>query len=174
MQVVCDSIAISKYPLVITSYSIHYTKLYDETLLTGALSDAPAAERFLAIVARQATRLEAIIDDLLALSRIEQSAGQEAIPLRRGAIRPVLLAAQQVCQPAAVEKNLKLRLFCSDELQGKINAPLLEQAVVNLLTNAIKYSPTDATRITSYNVCYTKLLRDRERRSGRSPAPLCQ
>ncbi len=116
-----------------------------ETLLTGALSDAPAAERFLAIVARQATRLEAIIDDLLALSRIEQGAGQETIPLRRAAIRPVLLAAQQACQPAAAEKNLKLRLFCSDELQGKINAPLLEQAVVNLLTNAIKYSPTDAT-----------------------------
>ncbi|MDY0269188.1 ATP-binding protein [Trichloromonas sp.] len=113
-----------------------------ETLLGGgALGDPAAAERFLAIVARQASRLEAIVDDLLALSRIEQDAGAASIPLVTAPVWPVLHAAQQVCQSAADEKQLEIRLFCSSELRGRINAPLLEQALVNLLTNAVKYSP---------------------------------
>ena len=113
-----------------------------ETLLGGgALGEPAAAERFLAIVARQASRLEAIVDDLLALSRIEQDAGAATIPLVPAPVWPVLHAAQQVCQPAADEKQLEIRLFCSSELRGRINAPLLEQALVNLLTNAVKYSP---------------------------------
>ncbi|WP_432823307.1 ATP-binding protein [Trichloromonas sp.] len=112
-----------------------------ETLLAGAMNEPQAAERFLAIVARQSDRLEAIIDDLLALSRVEQDAEQDAVPLALGGIRPVLVAAQQACQQAADEKNVEIRLFCSAAVRGRINAPLLEQAVVNLLTNAIKYSP---------------------------------
>ena len=111
-----------------------------ETLLGGALDDTAAAERFLSIVARQSSRLEAIVDDLLALSRIEQDAGAATIPLVPAPVWPVLHAAQQVCQPAADEKHLEIRLFCSSELRGRINAPLLEQALVNLLTNAVKYS----------------------------------
>jgi two-component system phosphate regulon sensor histidine kinase PhoR len=112
-----------------------------ETLLAGALSEPETAERFLGIVARQSDRLEAIIDDLLALSRVEQDAEQDAIALTLGDILPVLAAAQQVCRQAADEKSVEIRLFCSDQVSGRINAPLLEQAIINLLTNAIKYSP---------------------------------
>jgi two-component system phosphate regulon sensor histidine kinase PhoR len=113
-----------------------------ETLLSGAMEEPQAAERFLHIVARQSERLEAIIDDLLALSRVEQDAEQDAVPLSLGEIRPVLVAAQQACLPSADEKKVEIRLFCSTRLRGRINAPLLEQAVVNLLINAIKYSPS--------------------------------
>ncbi len=111
-----------------------------ETLLGGALDDPAAAERFLGIVVRQADRLGAIIDDLLALSRVEQDSNQGEIPLEQGAVRPVLEAALQVCQQAADAKKVRINLFCSAQLEARINAPLLEQAVVNLLTNAIKYT----------------------------------
>ncbi len=111
-----------------------------ETLLGGALEDASAAERFLGIVVRQADRLGAIIDDLLALSRVEQDSDQGEIPLEQGAVRPVLEAALQVCQQSADAKGLKINLFCSEQIETRINAPLLEQAVMNLLTNAIKYT----------------------------------
>lgn len=116
-----------------------------ETLEDGALDEPAGARRFVAMIAKQADRLHAIIDDLLALSRIEQGSEREGIPLNSQALRPVLEAAIQDCALAAADKGLGINLFCSSELQSRINAPLLEQAVVNLLTNAIKYSPERGT-----------------------------
>jgi two-component system, OmpR family, phosphate regulon sensor histidine kinase PhoR len=110
-----------------------------ETLLDGAAEDPDGARRFTGIIAKQADRLNAIIDDLLALSRIEQG-DRESLPLARGALRPVLEAALLACGLSAQAKGVGINLFCAPELQARINAPLLEQAVVNLLTNAIKYS----------------------------------
>jgi two-component system phosphate regulon sensor histidine kinase PhoR len=52
----------------------------------------------------------------------------------------VLLTAIQVCQVKAAPKKITLELSCSHEIRAKINPELLEQAVVNLLENAIKYS----------------------------------
>ncbi|MEJ2202015.1 MAG: histidine kinase dimerization/phospho-acceptor domain-containing protein, partial [Desulfuromonadaceae bacterium] len=72
-----------------------------ETLLTGALQEPQTAERFLGIVARQSDRLEAIIDDLLTLSRIEQDSEQNAVSLNECQILPLLPSAQQVCRQAA-------------------------------------------------------------------------
>jgi two-component system phosphate regulon sensor histidine kinase PhoR len=115
-------------------------KGFVETLLDGAVADPDDAQRFLQIITRQADRLNAIIDDLLDLSRIEQEAEKGGIPLARGALRPVLEAAVQACSMSAREKPLQIVLHCSGELAAQINAPLLEQAIVNLLTNAIKYS----------------------------------
>jgi two-component system, OmpR family, phosphate regulon sensor histidine kinase PhoR len=115
-------------------------KGFVETLLDGAAEDPENAQRFLQIINRQADRLNAIIDDLLDLSRIEQEAEKGGIPLVRGGLRPVLEAAVQGCSLSAREKSLEIVLHCSGELAAQINAPLLEQAIVNLLTNAIKYS----------------------------------
>jgi two-component system phosphate regulon sensor histidine kinase PhoR len=111
-----------------------------ETLLAGALEEPKGAERFTEMIAKQADRLGAIIDDLLALSRIEQGAEAEGIALEKGRIRPVLEAAIQACAMAAGDKSVRINLFCEKGLEARINAPLLEQAVVNLLTNAVKYS----------------------------------
>ena len=43
------------------------------------------------------------------------------------------------------EKNVQIELICDEDLQAQINAALLEQAVVNLLDNAVKYSPQGQT-----------------------------
>jgi two-component system, OmpR family, phosphate regulon sensor histidine kinase PhoR len=115
-------------------------KGFVETLQDVALEDPDHAQRFLEIIVRQADRLNAIVDDLLALSRIEQGVEQGGLPLTVMPLRPVLEAAIQGCTLIADEKEIKVNLFCSSDLAARINAPLLEQAVVNLLTNAIKYS----------------------------------
>ena len=115
-----------------------------ETLADGAIDNPEEAKRFVAIVAKQADRLNAIIDDLLALSRIEQESDREGIVLEPGRIRPVLENAVMACSHAAGEKRVEITLNCSPELTSRINAPLLEQAIVNLLTNAIKYSELDS------------------------------
>jgi two-component system, OmpR family, phosphate regulon sensor histidine kinase PhoR len=111
-----------------------------ETLRDGALL-MPEAERFLEIIARNVKRLQAIIEDLLALARLEQEERQGRIALMRQNVRPVLENAAALCLKAAEEKGISLELICPDRLRAEINPDLLEQAVVNLLDNAIKYSP---------------------------------
>ncbi len=115
-------------------------KGFVETLLDGALRDPQDARRFLEIVAKQADRLNAIIEDLLALSSLEQAEKDEKAALARGELRPVLQSAAQVCEAVARDKGLEIRLDCPTDLAARMNAPLLEQAVVNLIDNAVKYS----------------------------------
>jgi two-component system phosphate regulon sensor histidine kinase PhoR len=111
-----------------------------ETLLGGAIDEADSAPRFLDIIARQADRLNAIIEDLLALSRIEQEEEKAGIQLTPVVISEVVQGALQSCQVTAQDKRVRLTVDCPAELQCRANAPLLEQALVNLIDNAIKYS----------------------------------
>lgn len=116
-------------------------KGYVETLLDGALDDEDNARRFLSIVVRQANRLDAIVDDLLTLSRIEVRENKEDILLAVSEVGPVLESALQTCAVNADEKDIVIEVECDEELHAPINQPLLEQAVINLLNNAIAYSP---------------------------------
>jgi two-component system phosphate regulon sensor histidine kinase PhoR len=116
-------------------------KGFVETLLDGAIQEPEHALKFLHILARQADRLQAIIQDLLSLSRLEEETAQGRIELAAGRVKPVLQAAWQICEARAGERRIALTLAAPEELRAAINAPLLEQAVVNLVDNAIKYSP---------------------------------
>ena len=120
-------------------------KGFVETLLAGALQEPENAARFLRIIAQQTDRLNEIIDDLLSLSRIEQEAERYQIAFTRGNLKGVLQAAGQGCEAKAAAKNLSLQVHCPEELRASFNAPLLEQALVNLIDNAIKFSPADST-----------------------------
>jgi two-component system, OmpR family, phosphate regulon sensor histidine kinase PhoR len=115
-------------------------KGFVETLLEGAISDPEHAQEFLRIIGRQADRLGAIIEDLLSLSRIEQEAEQGKIHLVGARIKGILKAAIQVCSIRAEEKRITIGLSCPDDLRARVNGPLLEQALVNLIDNAVKYS----------------------------------
>ncbi len=111
-----------------------------ETLRDGAMKTPSDAERFLEITEKHVVRLEAIVEDLLSLSRIEQEREKEEISLSNAKIRDVLESAIQVCGPKADPKEVELSLICDEDMVVNMNPALLEQAVINLLDNAIKYS----------------------------------
>ncbi|MFH1241696.1 MAG: ATP-binding protein [Pseudomonadota bacterium] len=119
-------------------------KGYAETLQEGSVKDPEDAKRFLRTIERHVERLEAIIDDLLTLSRIEKEEEQKEILLEKGPLRDVLEGSIQVCQTKAQEKDIGFELNCDDRISVWMNPPLLELAVVNLLDNAIKYSDKGA------------------------------
>jgi two-component system phosphate regulon sensor histidine kinase PhoR len=119
-------------------------KGFVETLLAGALQEPDNAENFLKIIAKQTDRLNEIIDDLLTLSRIEQDAERRQIFLNGQKIKGVLQSAIQVCEAKAAAESIALELNCPDDLRGQINPPLLEQALVNLIDNAVKFSQPGA------------------------------
>jgi len=120
-------------------------KGFVETLRDGALRDPDDAQRFLGIVAEQADRLDAIIEDLLTLSWVEQDAQAGGIPRERRPIGPILEAAIELCRPKIAQKGIQVHVGGEAALEGEVNVALLEQAVVNLLDNAVKYSPDGQT-----------------------------
>ena len=115
-------------------------KGFVETLLDGALQKPADAERFLRIVAKQADRLNSIIEDLLCLAKIEQSVDAADVVLQEYRVCDVLQSAIDECTPKASERRICMRLTCEPEILAEMNPPLVEQAVMNLLDNAIKYS----------------------------------
>lgn len=114
-------------------------KGFVETLIDGAVNDPVEANRFLKIVAKQADRLNAIIEDLLMLSRLEQD-GKDSVELQSSGLSGLLHAAVEVCERRAVEKMISIEINCSEQLAAVVNPPLIEQALINLIGNAIKYS----------------------------------
>ena len=113
---------------------------YVETLLDGAIDNRDDAMQFLDIVLRQAERLNEIIEDLLALSRIEQEADHGLIQLDTGSVCVVIDVAVETCQLKAEQFGVTISVQCDKEIELQMNATLIEQALVNLLVNAIRYS----------------------------------
>lgn len=120
-------------------------KGFVETLRDGAMQNPQDGERFLGIIQNHVLRLEALVEDLLSLSRIEEETEKEEILLEEKPIKEVLVGALQLCQVKAESKQIRMELSCSDDVAARINASLLEQAVVNLLDNAVKYSEAGKT-----------------------------
>jgi len=115
-------------------------KGFAETLLEGGLEDKENAGRFLRIIHQHADRLTALIDDILSLARIEKESEEKRIAMEPGPLKGLLDAVAQRCQPLAETKQSRVIASCPPELTARIHAGLLEQAVVNLIDNAIKYS----------------------------------
>jgi two-component system phosphate regulon sensor histidine kinase PhoR len=112
-----------------------------ETLREGAVNDPAKAAQFLEILARQADRLNALIEDLLSLSRIERESEARRIERQRTNLRDVIEAAAADCSPRANERGITVRIGAPDALWADVDARMIEQAVANLLDNAIKFSP---------------------------------
>jgi two-component system phosphate regulon sensor histidine kinase PhoR len=60
--------------------------------------------------------------------------------LDEGRLKDVLETAIQVCEAGAMAKKIEIELSCAEEIVANLDSQLLEQAVVNLIDNAIKYS----------------------------------
>ncbi|HTT71396.1 MAG TPA: ATP-binding protein [Anaeromyxobacteraceae bacterium] len=112
-----------------------------ETLLDGALDDPLTARRFVDMVARQAERLERLTKDLLDLSRIES--GQLTLDLHRVELRPLVDSVLSLHAERASEKALHLRSEVEEGLAARADPRALEQVLVNLVDNAVKFTPTE-------------------------------
>jgi two-component system phosphate regulon sensor histidine kinase PhoR len=114
-------------------------KGFVETLQGGALANRQDAERFLDIIANHTERLNAIIEDLLALSWLEQDTDEEIVR-ESCKLEPVVARAVEACAPGAGARDIRIVVRDPDDVAAVVNPPLIERALVNLIDNAIKYS----------------------------------
>jgi len=117
-------------------------KGYAETLRDGGLRDPETAAEFVQVIHRHAERLRALIEDLLDLASVEQ--GQARIDLAPVSLREVADQAEAVARPAAVEKRHTLTLDLPEDLPGVVaDRDRLAQVLINLLDNAVKFTPEE-------------------------------
>jgi two-component system phosphate regulon sensor histidine kinase PhoR len=115
-------------------------------------------QRFLQSIFKQSERLNALVEDLLDLSRIEQGVNQGGWEREYVAIEPLIKDALNGCETLLLQKQSQIKIECPEELRGRVNAPLLEQAVINLLSNAIKYGVKGAEVIVRARELSTEIL----------------
>ncbi|MHC5016815.1 MAG: ATP-binding protein [Planctomycetota bacterium] len=120
-------------------------KGYVETLLETGNRDRDESRRFLEIVNRNADRLAAIIEDLLALARLEEPGADRDLERAETPLAPLMESVAAQYRQAAADKDMTLFLEVPPDLEVSVNARLFEQAISNLLSNAVKFAPTGTT-----------------------------
>jgi len=111
-----------------------------ETLSDEGMNDPVSVKRFLEILARQTDRLNKLVEDVLTLSRVEWL--EEKMEMQREEVNlhdlldTVIMDAREKSSAQGVDIGIQ----CDPGLSVFVNPALLEQALANLLDNAIKYS----------------------------------
>lgn len=115
-------------------------KGYAETLLHGALEDRINARDFINIIHQDSNRLANLIDDLLDISRIES--GKMELVVMALELKPIIQRIIGVLEQPAREKSLSITCDFPDVLPRVLtDDKRLSQVLLNLLDNAVKYTP---------------------------------
>jgi len=111
---------------------------YAETLSDG-VEDAAQAQKMVHIIRRQSERLSALVEDLLEISRLESNELRllsEPVP-----VSDALRRVTEAVRPKAEAKRIHLALALPDGMEIQGDEQALEQVLLNLLDNAVKYTP---------------------------------
>lgn len=114
-------------------------KALTETLQSGALADPEAGPRFLGRISTEVDALTQMAQELLDLSRIES--GQVELILSPIKPKELLTSALDRMKMQAERAGLKLSIKCDDDLPSiHADKSRLEQVLVNLIHNAVKFT----------------------------------
>jgi len=120
-------------------------KGFVETLQQGAIDEPRQAHRFMGIIEQHVNRLHTIIEDLLLLSQLEQQQEEEK-PFQPCDLKQLCEHAITLCSERALKKNIRIEYTGSEHpVSIQVIPSLIEQAIANIITNAIKYSGAETT-----------------------------
>ncbi|MBQ3038646.1 MAG: HAMP domain-containing protein [Clostridia bacterium] len=137
-------------------------KSYAETLLDGAIEDKELQTSFLSVIIKEADRMTRIVKDLLTLSRLDEAQTEAKEPddinlqmLLEGVAEKMYITAKKKNQEITYKKINDVAVFKNDRDK-------LEQVVINIVSNAIKYTPEggkiDIVSGKAYNDAFIKVI----------------
>jgi len=109
-----------------------------ETLLDGGIDDADFARRSLEALMRHAERLSVIIGDLLDISRLE--AGRYGLEPQPVDVRKAVNHTMELVADKAADRSVALEIDAAGEVSALADPAALDQVLVNLVDNAVKYN----------------------------------
>ncbi len=114
-------------------------KSYTETLLDGAAEDKETTERFLSVINSEADRMTRLVKDLLQLSRLDNQ--QMNWKMQNISLASLTKEIVERMQIEAAQNNQKLECFVIGDIPLiTADNDRLEQVIVNLISNALKYT----------------------------------
>jgi signal transduction histidine kinase len=131
-------------------------RLMAEGLESGRLSSEAKRQQYFKFIVQECRRLTSLIENVLDFGRIEQ--GRKEYEFEPTNIVALVEQTTKLMEPYAAERSVTLRLVIDGSACSKADdQPLLDgravqQALINLLDNAIKHSPKDATVTTGLNI----------------------
>lgn len=117
-------------------------KGFVETLMNGSVKKQADYLNFLEIINRHLTRLGDIINDLLTLSKVED---QKSVNFEKTSLAEVVRKALDICATKAEAKKIKINIDLEQDFILPLNPLLIEQAIINLIDNAVQYSAENST-----------------------------
>lgn len=118
-------------------------KGFSETLLDSSEEDEETRTKFLKIINEESHRIKLLIDDLLILSKLEKDELE---------IEPIELSTKKlfedirpIIEQKAEEKDIKFECLLSNEIIFEAEPEKIRQILINLLANAINYTPSSGT-----------------------------
>jgi len=119
-----------------------------ETLEAGAIDDKEASQRFLAIIRRNARRMQDLIDDTLELSAIES--GNVQVRAEPVELAPIVSDVIASLATKASAQGIVVSSTVARDAMVYADARRLEQMLTNLVENAIKFNRENGTVTISY------------------------
>jgi signal transduction histidine kinase len=114
-------------------------RMFAETLALGRVTDPASQQKYLETIARESRRLARLVDDVLAFSKLE--AGASRYNFERIALSTAIEAALSTLEQPIQQKGFSVRLeITPDPVEMDADAGAMEQALLNLLANAMKFS----------------------------------
>jgi len=98
------------------------------------------SDNFLTIIEKNVNRMIALINDLLALSKLERLQGTH-IQLEDQNIAGLIQGVVNICHGRIKDKKMSVTIDCPENISARMDPLLMEQALINLVDNAVKYSP---------------------------------
>ena len=118
-------------------------RMFAETLRLGRVRSEEEKERSLRVIDQESVRLTHLVDNLLNFSRVDR--GHPGINPVDCNLAAVVEEAVETFAPFAAQKEVKFRSSCDTTIEASVDPEAVQQVLINLMDNAVKYGPAGQT-----------------------------